>query len=144
MGSEGPFVSQYNHQHNNDQASRFNRSHLDRDLPKIEPPMLRVFDRAEDAALFLPAEQRAGAARKQLQERDISRVDPTFGHEVPGEFLGYYRSPVRPVERRSPMAVIRYLFNPRPRTIETRNTRRPGQRAIIRSGRQRILDDLPY
>jgi hypothetical protein len=64
---------------------------LDCNLPQIEPAMLRVFDRAKDTALFLPTEQRPRAPREQLQQRLVSRVDATLGHDVPGEFDGRHR-----------------------------------------------------
>jgi hypothetical protein len=47
---------------------------LDRDLPQIEPAVFRIFDRAQDAALFLPSEQRAGTTGEKLQQRCVSRV----------------------------------------------------------------------
>jgi hypothetical protein len=35
--------------------------------------MLRVFDRTQDAALFLPAQQRPGAPGEKLYQSDVSR-----------------------------------------------------------------------
>ncbi len=39
---------------------------LDRDLAQIKPAMLRVFDRSQDAAFFLPTQQRASAPSEKL------------------------------------------------------------------------------
>jgi hypothetical protein len=58
------------------------------DLPNIESAMLRVFDRSQDAARFLLAEHAPGAAREQLQQRRVTRVQSAFGHDVPRQLLG--------------------------------------------------------
>lgn len=54
--------------------------------------MLRVFDRAQDAALALPPQQSASATGEQLQQRYVGRVEPALGHDVAGQLLRRHRS----------------------------------------------------
>ena len=61
---------------------------LRRRFPKIEAAVLRVFDRSQDTALALPAEQRACPTGEQLQQRRVGCIQPALGHDVSGEFLG--------------------------------------------------------